>query len=201
MIYIRVGKPGEGKSLTASIDIRERLDKGIKVYTNLHLREDRENYFYFPTSDYEIIYDLQDGEIWFDEGQMLLDARNWEKLPVEFKFLLQKGRHEGLDFYILTQNINQVDVLARRLVHEGSLVWRFFSMRRLNFGIFLLFDLDVESVEKQKVSSFFPIDIIFATRSDWEYYDSFALRTHKDPVEKTECTCGLIHRVIHTPTN
>jgi len=199
MLFIRVGKPGEGKSLTASMDIRERLDRGVTIYTNLHLNETRENYHYFDTKDYQVIFDMQDGEIWFDEGQQLLDARQWEKLPVEFKFLLQKGRHEGLDFYILTQNINQIDVLARRLLHEGDFVYRLFSWKRFQFGIFFLWDLDLQKPEDQKVKMGYPT-VRIATKDDWAYYDSYALRTKKAKRPKTMCACGVAHQLeLSTP--
>jgi len=193
MIYVRVGKPGEGKSLTASMDIKDLLDGGFNVYTNLHLNERRPNYHYFDTEDYEVIFDLQDGWIYFDEGQVLLDARQWEKLPVAFKYLLQKGRHEGLDFVILTQNINQIDVLARRLVHEGDFVWRVCSWKRFNFGIFLIFKLDLTKIEEQHYGGW--PDLRIATKSDWEYYNSFALRTNKDPRVDIRCECGIVHQI------
>jgi len=199
MIYVRVGKPGEGKSLTASMDIKELLDAGHTVYTNLHLNESRENYVYFDTADWQVIFELQDGWIYFDEGQQLLDARQWEKLPVEFKFLLQKGRHEGLDFVILTQHIKQIDVLARRLIHVGDLVYRLWSWKRFNFGIFLIFDLDLEKLETEQKTHGFP-SIRLALKDDWKYYDSFALRTKKGHREKTLCVCGKVHQLeMRTP--
>jgi len=194
MLFIRVGKPGEGKSLTASMDIRERVARGVTVFTNLHLNETSPFYHYFDTEDYEVIFDMQDGEIWFDEGQQLLDARNWEKLPLKFKFLLQKGRHEGLDFYILTQNINQIDVLARRLLHEGDFVYRFFSWKKFSFGIFLLWELDLQKPEEQKIIPGYPT-VRIATGDDWAYYDSYALRTKKRQRENIKCECGMMHKI------
>jgi len=50
MIGVRVALPGEGKSLTMSIQIKEWLDQGKTIYTNLHCNEERENYHYFNIS-------------------------------------------------------------------------------------------------------------------------------------------------------
>jgi len=196
MISATVGKPGEGKSLTSSMWIREQLNAGHKVATNLHLDESRDNYLYFDTSDWEVIFNLQDGIIVFDEGQFILDSRNWMNLPVEFRQLMQKGRHEGLDFVILTQNIMQVDVSARRLVHEAKKVYKFLSIKRWNFGIFFTRPIDISGLDKEVPSGgFFDVDIIVATQSDWEYYNSYALRSIKPRPATQMCHCGNRHLI------
>lgn len=194
MLYATIGKPGEGKSLTASIEIRELLDQGITVYSNLHLNEKRENYRYFETDDWQVIFTLQDGFIYFDEGQFILDSRQWEKLPVAFRQLLQKGRHEGLDFVVLTQNIMQIDVTYRRLIHEAKRVFRFFTWKRFNFGIFLTMPIDIQGLDKESLVKAFP-EIIFAVKDDWDYYNSYALRSKKEPKKAIQCNCGIIHRL------
>jgi len=194
MIYCIVGKPGEGKSLTASKEIKDLIDSGYTVYTNLHLNESRKNYRYFDTKDWEVIYTLQDGFVYFDEGQFILDARRWDTLPVEFRQLLQKGRHEGLDFVVLTQNIMQIDVAYRRLVHEAKRVIRLFSWKRFNLGIFITVPIDLIHLEDEKLERGIP-DLIIATKSDWEYYNSYALRSQKEPLQPEKCVCGLIHKI------
>jgi len=193
MIIARIGRPGEGKSLTTALDIRDWLDEGRTVYSNLHVEESRPNYRFFDTKDWEVIYQLRDGIIVFDEGQMLLDARNWEKLPIEFRQLLQKGRHEGLDFVVVTQAIMQVDVSARRLIHEATKVVKIFSSRKLNLGIFLLLEVDVHGLEKEKTTGFAGFRI--ALGEDWRYYDSHALRTKAEPLVPITCECGQTHRI------
>lgn len=201
MLYLIVGKPGEGKSLTSSIQIRERLEQGIKVFTNLHLNEISPLYNYFETDDWRVILEAQDGEIWFDEGQFILDARRWDELPVSFRQLLQKGRHEGLDFYVLTQSIMQIDVAYRRLIHEAYRVKRLISWKPLNIGLFLTYELDVSALVREErevaTSTFWWLNFVLATKRHWEYYNSFALRSQKPPLDRVVCTCGVIHRVIH----
>jgi len=198
MISALFGKVGEGKSLTGSMHARELLDAGRKVYTNLHLNETRPNYFYFPTEDWEMIYKLQDGTILFDEGQLILDARNWQNTPVSFRQLLQQGRHEGLDFVVLTQDVMQIETAYRRLIQEAHVIWRLFGSRKWNFGVFMKRAVDTTgSVDRQKTHgwpSFF-----LATKNDFQYYNSWALRTQKDttPIHQ-ECKCGRIHKLNFT---
>jgi len=194
MISLVAGLPGEGKSLTTSIQIREDLDRGINVYTSLHLNEDRPNYHYFEVKDWEVILGLQDGIVYMEEAQFILDARQWALLPVEFRVLLQKGRHEGLDFVIITQHIMQIDVSARRLIMQARTVKKLLSIKRWNFGIFLSFDANIFDDNQVAIESYFP-DIKFATKSDWEYYNSYALRTQKDPPIRQSCDCGRVHRI------
>jgi len=194
MISLVAGLPGEGKSLTTSMWIREQLDAGINVYTSLHLNETRPNYHYFEVKDWEVILTLQDGIVVMEEAQFILDARQWAQLPVEFRVLLQKGRHEGLDFVIITQHIMQIDVSARRLIMQARTVSKLLSIRKWNFGIFVSWDANILGDNEVEKEGAFP-DIKFAFRDDWEYYDSFALRTQKDPPIKQTCACGRTHRI------
>jgi len=194
MISLVAGLPGEGKSLTTSMQIREDLDRGINVYTSLHLNETRPNYHYFEVKDWEVILGLQDGIVYMEEAQFILDARQWALLPVEFRVLLQKGRHEGLDFVIITQHIMQIDVSARRLIMQARTVKKLLSIRKWNFGVFVSFDANILGDNEVQIESIFP-DVKFATKKDWEYYDSFALRTQKIPPLKQPCQCGLRHRI------
>jgi len=194
MISLVAGLPGEGKSLTTSMQIREDLDRGINVYTSLHLNETRPNYHYFEVKDWEVILGLQDGIVYMEEAQFILDARQWAVLPVEFRVLLQKGRHEGLDFVIITQHIMQIDVSARRLIMQARTVKKLLSIKKWNFGIFVSFDANILGDNEVQIESIFP-DIKFATKADWEYYNSYALRSIKPPPIKQECACGRMHRI------
>lgn len=202
MISVKVGHPGEGKSSTTSLEIRRWLDQGIHVYTNLHLNESRHNYHYFDTAEWKVIFKLQDGIIVFDEGQFILDSRQWQDTPVEFRHLLQKGRHEGLDFYILTQNIMQIDVAARRLIHEAKKVVKLFSWRRFNLGWYMELEIDISGLDKEKITSVLPKELWVMTKKDFEYYDSHALRTILEPPQSYECTvatCKVRHKIYATP--
>jgi len=196
MIGVRVALPGEGKSLTMSIQIKEWLDQGKTIYTNLHCNEERENYHYFNTKDWEIILKLQDGIIVFDEGQDILDSRNWINLPIGFRHLLTKGRHEGLDLIVITQHVKQLDVASRRLFdpREIKTVFKVFSFRKYNFGLYLVFDAEFSGDEEVKTDGF--PDFVWATKEDFEYYNSHALRSQKPPVGTKNCAqCGRFHEL------
>lgn len=196
MISALVGLPGEGKSLTASMRMKKLIRAGYTVYSNIHLAENAENYHYFDTKDWRVILELQDGIIFMDEGQFILDARQWQDLPVEFRQQLQKGRHEGLDFVVLTQHIMQIDVAYRRLIYDAKQVSRVFSSKKWQIGLFLLFDANVLGENKVETEGF--PEIILATKEDWQYYDSHALRSKKSPVPDEEChLCGITHKITY----
>jgi len=184
------------------MQIRRDLDKGINVYTSLHLNESRPNYHFFEMKDWKVILTVQDGIVYLEEGQFILDARQWADLPVEFRALLQKGRHEGLDFVIITQHIMQIDVSARRLIMDARTVKKLVSIRKWNFGLFLSFEADIFNDNEVQIASYIP-DLITAVKSDWEYYNSYALRSQKDQPLKLECKCGKRHRIdaehLNTP--
>lgn len=198
MITAKIGHPGEGKTATESVNIKNLLDKGINVYTNLHVNDQRENYYYFNTKDYEIIYKLTNGIVIFDEGQFLLDARKWQETPIEFRQLLQKGRHEGLDFHILTQNIMQIDVSARRLIHEAFKVVKIISIKRFNMGFYVVFPIDISGLEKEKIKSVIPSNFYYLDKNDFNYFDSYAFRSKKDVLDRKICTieeCKIVHLI------
>lgn len=197
MIGLRVALPGEGKSLTASREIREAVQKGRTVYTNIHCNEESPFYHYFQTKDWEIILRLQDGTIYFDEGQDILDARNWVNLPIGFRHLLTKGRHEGLDLIIITQHVKQLDVASRRLFDPRDIkkVIKLISVPKWNWGLFFVFDGEMSGDDEVKIVEGLP-DIVWATKKDFEYYNSHALRSQKPPHSIQNCAlCGRIHEL------
>ena len=81
---------------------------------------------YWPRSRGNIIYfeeivellEIKNGIIILDEGQNLLEARNWENLPLEFSNKLRQHRKHKLDLYTTTQNLGTIDINYRRLVQH-----------------------------------------------------------------------------------
>lgn len=79
---------------------------------------------YIPKRRGKIIYfeditellEVRNGIILVDEGQALLEARNWENLPAEFSNKLRQHRKHNLDLYVTTQNLGTIDINLRRLV-------------------------------------------------------------------------------------
>lgn len=77
------------------------------------------------------VLEAHDAIILIDEGQALLDSRNWESLPMEFSNKLRQHRKHYLDLYITTQNMGTVDINLRRLVQR----WIHCKDRFALFGI------------------------------------------------------------------
>jgi len=99
----------------------ERLSEKLKQ--TYCLRNDKD---YFPKRRGRIIYfediteilEARNGIICMDEGQALLEARNWENLPAEFSNKLRQHRKHNLDLYVTTQNLGTIDINLRRLVQN-----------------------------------------------------------------------------------
>lgn len=70
--------------------------------------------------DISELIELKDGIIIMDEAQNLLDARNWENLPIEFSNKLRQHRKHNLDLYATTQNMGTIDINMRRLVQKWA---------------------------------------------------------------------------------
>ena len=123
MIFAYVGKTGNGKSAYASSLIRKSIASGIKVYTNIHVKETSPLFRYFK--DFSVLTDVTEGEIICDEAQTYLNSRDWAKLPQSFQLLLQQHRHRGLNFHGFTQSIKRMDTVFRELVQE------FYSLHKI----------------------------------------------------------------------
>lgn len=78
----------------------------------------RGNIVYFD--DITELIEIRDGIIVMDEAQNLLDARNWESLPLEFSNKLRQHRKHNLDLFATTQNMGTIDINMRRLVQRWS---------------------------------------------------------------------------------
>lgn len=64
------------------------------------------------------LLEIKNGIICMDEAQALLEARNWENLPMEFSNKLRQHRKHRLDLYVTTQNLGTIDINLRRLVQK-----------------------------------------------------------------------------------
>jgi len=92
----------------------KRFNYEHKTYTPKR----RGNITYFD--DITELIEIKDGIIIMDEAQNLLDARNWESLPLEFSNKLRQHRKHNLDLYATTQNMGTIDINMRRLVQRWS---------------------------------------------------------------------------------
>lgn len=87
-----------------------------KYFKKVYTPKRRGRIIYFE--DITEILEARNGIICMDEGQNLLEARNWESMPVEFSNKLRQHRKHKLDLYTTTQNLGTIDINYRRLVQR-----------------------------------------------------------------------------------
>lgn len=193
MITGIVGLPGEGKTLWASQQIKAAIDGGEIVYSNVHVNDDREWYYY---EKFELLASVQRALIVLDEAQVYMNSRNWKAFPPEFQAFLQQHRHQGVDLYALTQNLNRVDVTFRELVQSLFQVEKHFIFDKLGFlfGRFRLRELaepPTGYIETGEVQAF------WAGRQSFEYYDTQSRKPKELIPELSSCTiCGRDHMLV-----
>jgi len=88
------------------------------------------------------------GIIGIDEGQIFFNSRNWENLPLKLQYKLQLHRHDGLDIWLTTQNINRIDVIVRELVQGFWKMEKWFSFWK--FTIFKKYEFDTDEITKEQ---------------------------------------------------
>lgn len=140
--YLIFGKKGEAGSNILKqpqfYNIFEKLTE--KVLTNWHrIRKKphiplhRGHIVYFE--DITELLEVKNGIILMDEGQNLLEARNWENMPFEFSNKLRQHRKHQLDLYATTQNLGTIDINLRRLVQRWihcKVIFRLFGLENPN---------------------------------------------------------------------
>jgi len=97
----------------------EHINFHIKLFYSRYFKKKikipyRGRIIYFE--DVTELLETRDGIILLDEGQALLEARNWDSLPAEFSNKLRQHRKHNLDLYVTTQNLGTIDINLRRLV-------------------------------------------------------------------------------------
>jgi len=95
----------------------EPLKKAYCKYRKKEYKPSRRGQIIYFEDITELI-EIKNGIICMDEGQALLEARNWEQLPMEFANKLRQHRKHRLDLYVTTQNLGTIDINLRRLVQR-----------------------------------------------------------------------------------
>ncbi len=118
MIYFRTGTPGAGKTAHTLIEVKERSEKEERrvLYTDVALNTD-------ALPDWVL---LEDPSTWRDVAEpgdiFLIDechkymrqrGKNAGDVP-QWIEALAEHRHMGVDFYLVTQHLMDVDVFVRR---------------------------------------------------------------------------------------
>lgn len=161
MIFVYTGKTGSGKTWSMVHDAFKQWKKGIDVYSNIPLFFERRRHNFSKVGKiyyYESITELlsvSDGLILMDEAQVLMNARNWENLPLEFQWKLQQHRKHRLDLYATAQNMGTIDITLRRLVqdwkHCYSVFWLLHSCHQKDIDQLYnsVDDLQVDTIQKR----------------------------------------------------
>lgn len=132
MIYTLVGKPGSGKSYLLVKIAKEFLQKGINVYSNIKINENKMNlriknklfrnnvkelgkmYYWNSLSQFRFI---SNGIVLLDEAGAYFEPREWIKFSPEDRVKFQQHRKQKLDIYMSVQNFNRVDAVIRQLTN------------------------------------------------------------------------------------
>lgn len=115
------GLPRSGKTYRlAQIGINA-LNRGQKVYGNLHLRNEiNQNNFHY-SNKIKDFFAVRDGIILIDEINLVCPSRWWNKfLPELAYFWSQTGKFK-LDVYWTSQHIDRVDKIIREI---SNFVWQ-----------------------------------------------------------------------------
>lgn len=145
MIILHTGKLGVGKSYSATAEVWKLIHNGKDCYVNWKI--DFTKYFlkkrrgiwyriwnpvriigkvyYWETLD--DLYKIRNGELFFDEAHMSIDARDFSKLPKHFKTKLTQSRKYGLNLHFISQHSQQIDIAVRRLANSIIVHTRFWK--------------------------------------------------------------------------
>jgi len=74
------------------------------------------------------MFGVEDCDIYTDEAQNTMGARDWESMPKSTRRWLSEHRHWGCNLIFLTQHYKFVDVYFRRLADHVWEVWRLFHL-------------------------------------------------------------------------
>lgn len=119
-IITYTGKTGSGKTFQAvKHEVSAQLKEGGRVFSNirLYVAEHFQPQIFYYRNLAELI-DIQDAVIFMDEAQILINARLWENLPPEFIYKVTQHRKHRVDLVTTTQEIGQIDVTVRNLIHQ-----------------------------------------------------------------------------------
>jgi len=201
MISLVEAKPGQGKSIYATYHIIEYLafKRRTRICTNMPLNLPPGALARIThVSDWRDIKSVMyehlarssrdrksEGSLLFvlDELSLLLDANNWDSLPMDVKFMLRQHRKFGVDILGFSQSVRDIDVKYRRLVQRLYVIKKVFVLPFLKWpiGLFYLREYDSDDVDKERVDRvplnllFHPPEIVLATPHVFRSSDSWAI--------------------------
>lgn len=203
MITVHAGKLGAGKSYSATAEVWKMIHQGKTCFVNWQV--DFTDYFIMkrkswwyrlwnPIKNLGKVYHfeglqdlnkLRNGEAFYDEAHMDIDARNFQTLDAEFKRKLTQSRKYGLNLHFISQHSQQIDIAVRRLANcyvLHSKVWRFFFWREWDGEAIEILANPLQPRPKSQGYGFYWFSKRFA-----KSYDTFALfkpfpNVHREPM-------------------
>lgn len=150
------GLPGSGKTLFMVRDCIELMRRGVRVYSNVAVRDPLTGLESLPLGGWldmlrASVETLEDGIptiFAFDEIHLAADARSWQNTPAWWLNLMAQRRHYGVGLIGTTQHADTVEKRLRMLV--GRIVRVRPSMvRRLwrRLPLFVCQDVDMALVD------------------------------------------------------
>lgn len=165
-----IAPPGTGKTTLAAKIVREALQNGKKVYSNVPIR----GAIQIDIKSDLGKYDLHDCAIIIDEAGSDLNNRNWAKnLTNNCIEFIKKHRHYNIDIYCFSQAPNDMDNKFRDLVTRMYLL----NKSRIPFMVYAQALVKVMKLENGQIVEYLEEDkhnsFRFAMPPTWAYFNSY----------------------------
>lgn len=166
-----VGQPGNGKTIILAEKLLQTLEKyekfynktGVirKVYSNIHLAQQWEEYFskwFVYWTDINLLSTLRECDVFIDEISGYFNSRDWEQMPRETREWLFLHEHYGVELVCCTQSWLTIDISFRRLTSELIYIEKWFGNARPSptkppprwiYGLINLKHINRKSFEKE----------------------------------------------------
>lgn len=164
-----MGKAGSCKSTYEGLLVKRALRQGRKAYTNYHVL----GAINLQHSSLGM-FDIQDSDIFIDEGSIHYDSRQFKSFSEANKFFFSHFRHFGNRVWILSQSFEDLDVKIRRQAQTMYITQPFFKglvllqKVKMKFGV-SADETDIVTLYKTNILSY-RIKLGFLA---WKYFDSY----------------------------
>jgi len=195
------GRIGNGKTYNATADILDLLKQGQVVYCNWVINFDgfdersswthafmnfvffRKNFYFFPKENLhifkpddvsvELLSNLNDCEIFIDEGQWIFDSYEGTKFSKEKRRLILHTRHLNRSLNIISQRPMAIQKTARAQVN------RFYKcVKKIGFPVLIFARYEYQDLKDDDVDESEPLStkVYFARKRILNAYNSKYLR-------------------------